>query len=80
MAAKKANRTSIMPTVGDGSALARVLDAQVVTRVSMDAAGDALVDAMLADKAQLVEQHLAERRRYLAGTQALTEKVQEVQA
>ena len=80
-AAKAENRTSLMPAVGaaSDSALSRVLDVQVVRRETLDAAKDALVDALLNDDAQMVAKHTAARERVLASTKALEAHVRKGQ-
>lgn len=74
-------RRSLMPVVGaaNESALARVLDVQVVRRETLDAAKDALVDALLNDDAQMVAKHTAARERVLANTKALEAHVRKGQ-
>ncbi len=76
--AKRKRTGTMVPSVGGD--MERVLGLTVVRRQTLDAAQDALCDAIETDRAQVVASHLAARERLLASTQALTAKVQEAVA
>ena len=78
MAKTRKSRT-LMPHVGDGSAMAAVLEIPVIRRQTLDGAQDALCEAIETDQAQVVAKHLQARQRIEASTQAMTAKVREGQ-
>ena len=72
-----AKKLAMVPSVG--SDMERVLKIKVVRRQTLDAAQDALVDAIVVDNAQMVAKHLASRERGLASIRDMTAKVREGQ-
>jgi len=77
--AKRKRTRSMVPAVGAATAMEAVLDMPIIRRQALDAAQDALCEAIETDQAQVVAKHLQARQRIEASTEAMTAKVRQAQ-